>query len=78
MSVERTLTAAGTRLAFCAACDVELPPRAERCLRCGAAAMTIRTGVDGNLGRVLDDRYEPRRRCSPSSRKKATVRNPIG
>jgi len=55
-----TVTADDARLSFCPACDIELAAGAASCPRCGEAAVSIRAGVDPNLGRVLDGRYEIR------------------
>jgi serine/threonine-protein kinase len=45
---------------LCVACDRELGEGEAACEDCGAAAISIRTGSDPRLGRIIDGRYELR------------------
>jgi tRNA A-37 threonylcarbamoyl transferase component Bud32 len=47
-------------LHVCPACDLQLGPDAPRCPRCGGKAFEVRVGLDRNVGRVLDGRYQIR------------------
>jgi len=48
------------RVNLCPACDIDLDPGAATCPQCGAPAVSIRAGLDPNLDRVLDGRYQLR------------------